>query len=698
MRRRDTPNRSPTPRSRAGRWGTLAVVVLMLVGLISALGFGQVWVARTDLPSLSPETSAEVLDAEGRLLRAFTVEDGRWRLKAGLAQVDPRLIDMLVAYEDKRFYAHHGVDPLAMLRAARQALRHGRIVSGGSTLTMQVARLLEGSGTGSWRGKLRQIRVALALEAQLSKADILSLYLTLAPYGGNIEGVRAAARIWFDKEPARLTPAQAALLVVLPQAPESRRPDRHPDATRAARAAALTRFVRTGIITQDDAEAAMREPLPRARHAFPTLAPHLTARLYLAGPDVPVLHTTIKASLQASLERLAQQALAGRDPQSSVAIMVADHQSGAVLATVGSGGWDRAGGFIDMTRALRSPGSTLKPLIYALAFDEGLAHPETLVDDRPTAFGSYAPQNFDGLYRGELRASEALQLSLNIPAVALTEAIGPTRLIAALRQCGAQTALPGGEAPGLAVALGGLGMSLEGLMQVYMTLARGGTPVPLHYLVQETPRESREVVSAANAWQVGHILAGLMPPEGQPIGKIAYKTGTSYGHRDTWALGFDGRYTVGIWLGRPDGTPVPGAFGADVAAPLLFDVFQRVAPQTTPLPPPPPDVILVENAALPAPLQRFRPRGSAFTTQVNAPKFSFPPNGATLLLDDVPLTIRVQDGVPPFAVLLNGHPVIIGARRREISLPSPSNGNASLSVIDATGRSDHVRIGVTTAP
>uniref|UniRef100_UPI003AA81155 transglycosylase domain-containing protein n=1 Tax=Thalassospira alkalitolerans TaxID=1293890 RepID=UPI003AA81155 len=329
---------------------------------------------------------------------------------------------MLIAYEDKRFYSHHGVDPLAMLRATAQAVRHGEIISGGSTLTMQVARLLEDSGTGSWRGKLRQIRVALALEAQLSKADILSLYLTLAPYGGNIEGVRAAARIWFDKEPERLTPAQAALLVVLPQSPESRRPDRHPEAAKAARTAALARFVRSGIITQDDADAALREPLPRNRHAFPALAPHLTARLHHDAPDTPVLRTTINAPLQAALEPLAQQALSDRDPQSSVAIMVADHQTGAVLATVGSGGWDRPGGFVDMTRALRSPGSTLKPLIYALAFDDGLAHPETLIDDRPTAFGSYAPQNFDGMYRGELRVSEALQLSLNIPAVAISMA------------------------------------------------------------------------------------------------------------------------------------------------------------------------------------------------------------------------------------------------------------------------------------
>ena len=681
-------------------FGAAAIGGLALMALIAAgvADLGRAWVADTQLPALTPATSAEILATDGSLLRAFTVEDGRWRLKADPARVDPRLIAMLIAYEDKRFYEHHGVDPLAMLRATAQALRHGEIISGGSTLTMQVARLLEASGTGSWRGKLRQIRVALALEERLSKAEILALYLTLAPYGGNIEGVRAAARMWFDTEPNRLTPAQSALLVVLPQAPESRRPDRNYTAAMAARTAALTRFVRAGVISQDDAKAAMGEALPETRHAFPALAPHLTARLHRAAPDVPALRLTIKAPLQAELERLAQQSLAGRDPQSSVAIMVADHQTGAVLASVGSGGWDRPGGFVDMTTALRSPGSTLKPLIFALAFDQGLAHPETLIDDRPTAFGSYAPQNFDGSYRGELRVAEALQLSLNIPTVALTEAIGPAKLIAALRQSGAQTALPNNEPPGLAIALGGLGMTLEGLTQVFVTLARGGTPMPLHYLAEESPHEGREVVSRGSAWQVGHILAGLMPPAGQPLGKIAYKTGTSYGHRDTWALGFDGRYVVGVWLGRPDGTPVPGAFGAGVAAPLLFEVFQRIAPQTTALPLPPPEVLLVENAALPAPLQRFRPRGAVFAPRANAPKLTFPPDGATLLLNDAPLTVRLRDGVPPFAVLLDGRPVTIGARRREIALPAPPTGQAILSVIDATGRSDRVRIGVTNAP
>lgn len=679
---------------RAGWIWLIAALVLTGAGLGDV---GRDWIARTDLPSLTPTTSAEIHAADGTLLRAFTVENGRWRLAVDPAKIDPKLIAMLVAYEDKRFYSHTGIDPLAMLRAGMQALWHREILSGGSTLTMQVARLLENSGTGNWDGKFRQIRVALALEQRLSKDEILSLYMTLAPYGGNIEGVRAAARMWFDKDPTRLTSAQAALLVVLPQSPESRRPDRNLAAARTARDRALDRFARDGTLKREESEAAKSEPLPQTRHDFPALAPHLTARLHAETPQTPVIKLTIDAKLQTSLERLAAQSLIGRDLQSSIAIMVADHQTGAVLASVGSGGLDRAGGFVDMTMALRSPGSTLKPMIYALAFDQGLAHPETLIDDRPTAFGTYAPQNFDGAYRGELRVAEALRLSLNIPAVAITEAIGPARLIAALRQCGAETALPNQDAPGLAIALGGLGMTLEGLVEVYGALARGGSMMPLHYVAEAAPPVTRNVVSRASAWQIGHILAGLPPPAGQPTGRIAYKTGTSYGNRDTWSVGFDGRYVVGVWLGRPDGTPVPGAFGASVAAPLLFEVFQRIAPQTVALALPPPEVLLVENAALPQPLKRFRPRNALFAS-VNAPKLTFPPDGATLLLNDDPLILRLRDGVPPFAVLIDGHPVATGARRREITLPALRAGFTTINVIDATGRSDRVGIKITASP
>jgi penicillin-binding protein 1C len=373
---------------------------------------GDAWVDATVLPPLGVETSVEVLARDGRLLRAYTVADGRWRMAIGPGGVDQGFTAMLVAYEDKRFYSHAGVDPLAVLRAGVQAVRHGRVIAGGSTLTMQVARLLEDSGTGQIAGKLRQARVALALERRLSKRQILQLYFQIAPYGGNLEGVRAASLAYFGKEPRRLTPAQAALLVALPQSPETRRPDRAPVVAQAARAKVLARAVVAGVISAEQAQAAAREGVPVMRYDFPALAPHLADRVVSAAPDRAVHRTTIDYALQVRTEALAAQAVAAQGARLQVAIVVADHALGEVLASVGSAAYraDARLGFIDMTRALRSPGSTLKPLVYGLAFDEGLAHPETLINDRPMDFGGYAPQNFDKIFRGELRVREALQL------------------------------------------------------------------------------------------------------------------------------------------------------------------------------------------------------------------------------------------------------------------------------------------------
>ena len=417
----------------------LALVAVLLLGAGARDAFDD-WVARTDLPPLAIDTSVEVLARDGSLLRAFTVADGRWRMTPGA--VDPLFVRMLVAYEDKRFYQHSGVDPLAMIRAALQSAWQGRITSGGSTLTMQVARLLENSGTGRLAGKLRQIRVALALERRLTKSAILDLYLRIAPYGGNVEGVRAATLSWFGKEPRRLTPAQSALLVALPQSPEIRRPDRFAAAAQAARDRVLERMVSTGVLDSDRARAAASEPVPVLRREFPALAPHLAERLRSADPLQKVHRTTIDAPLQRSLERLAARSVAGAGDSLSLAVVVADHQSGAIIASVGSPDWtdDRRAGFIDMTRAIRSPGSTLKPFVYGLAFDEGLAHPETLIEVRLTAFGTYVPQNFDKTFRGTIPVREALQLSLNIPVVSLTEALGPSRLIATLERAGVRAA------------------------------------------------------------------------------------------------------------------------------------------------------------------------------------------------------------------------------------------------------------------
>ena len=670
------------------RFPTLAAALLFAAGL--ARDVADRWIDTTALPPLAVETGAEITARDGTLLRAFTVADGRWRLTPG--PVDPLFTRMLIAYEDRRFADHPGIDPRAMLRAAGQSLLAGRIVSGGSTLSMQVARLVEDSGTGRLSGKLRQIRVALALERHLTKTQILDLYLRIAPYGGNLEGIRAASLAWFGKEPRRLTPAEAAFLVALPQSPETRRPDRFPEVAEAARDRVLDRMVAVGVLTAERADAARHEAIPTARRDFPALAPHLAARLHAARPLDPRIGTTIDARLQRSLETLAARAATAEGARLSLAILVADHRSGEILATVGSPDWtdDRRAGFVDMTMALRSPGSTLKPFVYALAFDDGLAHPETLIEDRPTAFGTYAPQNFDRRFRGTIPVRQALQLSLNIPVVSLTDSIGPARLIATLRRAGARPVIPGGQ-PGLAVALGGIGITLTDLVQGYAALARLGTPVTLSALGTDNAPQGQRLVSPEAAWLTADILAGLPPPANAPAGRIAYKTGTSYGHRDAWALGFDGAHVAGVWMGRADGASVPGAFGGDRAAPVLFDTFARLKPRPDPLPPPPPATLILPNARLPLPLRHFRPRGAALAKAPTGPELAFPPDGAEIEANG-PLPLKVRGGTPPFTWLANGAPVILADRARETAIPAPGAGFLNLSVIDAMGQSATARV------
>ncbi|WP_120503121.1 penicillin-binding protein 1C [Sulfitobacter mediterraneus] len=668
------------------RFGLFALVGLLGLGAGLRDGFDR-WVDETVVPPVLVETSTEVRDQHGALMRVFQVEDGRVRLAVALDQVDPRFIAMLLAYEDKRFYRHSGVDPLAILRAAGQAIWQGEIVSGGSTLTMQVARLLENSGTGRWHGKLRQIRLALALERQLDKDQILSLYLLHAPYGGAVEGVRAGSLAWFGKEPARLTTAEAALLVALPQAPEVRRPDRHPARADAARARVLYRT-----------KAAAQDHLPRLPDRmvpFVRRAPHLTDRIAAEDPLRHRFDLTLDAQLQAQLEALAAHAVRGQPRGVSAAMLVADHRTGAILASVGSPQYAAIGGtagFVDMTRAVRSPGSTLKPFVYGLAFDQGLAHPDTLINDAPVAFGRYAPQNFDGQFRGELTVREALQLSLNIPPVLLTQELGAARLMAGLRAGGAVPRLHG--KPGLAVALGGVGLTLADLVQLYGALPQGGQAAPLYVMQGGAQLPRNPMMSRAAAWQVSHILASIAPPSGTAAraGQIAYKTGTSYGHRDAWAIGFDGSHVIGVWLGRPDGTPVPGAFGGDLAAPILFEAFGRLKSAPDPLPAPPPETLIVNTAALPAPLQRFRPRDAVFAGGANRPVVTFPPDGAVLRrgLDGVSLKLRA--GVLPLTVLVDGAPVVTGLQRRDVVLPLTSPGFSRISVIDAKGRAAQVQI------
>jgi penicillin-binding protein 1C len=647
------------------------------------------------------QVSTTIVDRNGKLLRAYAMADGRWRLPVDAkAGVDPGYLKLLLAYEDRRFRGHAGVDPLALGRAAFQLVTRGHIVSGGSTITMQLARLLEPRRERSVYAKLRQMVRALELERQLTKDQILDLYLTLAPYGGNLEGIRAASIAYLGKEPKRLSLAESALLVALPQSPETRRLDRHPDAARAARNRVLDRMVEEHQVSPEDAAQAKAAPVPRLRKPMPILAPHSADAAMAAVKDADVIRLTLDASLQKVLEALARDRAQALGPNVSVGILAVDNASGEVLARVGSPDYfdDRRAGQVDMTRAIRSPGSTLKPFIYGLAFEDGFVHPESLIDDRPIRFGTYAPENFDMTFQGTVPVRKALQLSLNVPAIALLDRVGASRLTSRLKQAGTNLVLPKDEAPGLAMGLGGVGVTLQDLVQLYCGLARLGNTTPLREIAGEDKRETLRLMDQVAAWQVGNVLIGSPPPENAPHSRIAFKTGTSYGYRDAWSVGFDGRMTIGVWVGRPDGAPVPGLVGRAVAAPILFDAFARTGKLPVPLPKPPKGTLVASNAKLPLPLRRFRPVGER-TGGEQAPHIQFPLNGSRIEIagsgaQASAMPVKVAGGVLPMTMLVNGVAVgeIDGRRQRLVDPPGP--GFARLTVIDATGAADTVVIRV----
>jgi penicillin-binding protein 1C len=689
---------------RQPRWPRLkwAAAILLAVVLVAS-GTLAMWIA-----SLGPlplrearQVSQTVVDRNGKLLRAYAMPDGRWRLPVNAkANVDPTYLKLLFAYEDKRFYSHGGVDPYAMTRAAIQLFTRGHIVSGGSTITMQLARLMEPRRERSISAKLHQMVRAIEIEHELGKDQILNLYLALAPYGGNLEGIRSASIAYFGKEPKRLSLAESALLVALPQSPENRRLDRHPEEARIARDRVLDRMVEDGTISNEDAVAAKAVPVPRMRKSIPILAPHSADRAVSTFKDTPVISLTLDSSLQKNLEALAHDRAVSLGPNISVGIVAVDNESGDVLARVGSPDYfdDKRAGQVDMTRAVRSPGSTLKPFIYGLAFEDGFVHPESLIDDRPTRFGEYAPQDFDMTFQGTVPVRKALQLSLNVPAVALLDRVGASRLSSRLKQAGGNLVLPKDEVPGLAMGLGGVGVTLQDLVQLYAGIARLGTTKPLREFMETSEaRDPLRLMDQVAAWQVGNVLMGTPPPENAPAHRIAFKTGTSYGYRDAWSVGFDGRMTIGVWVGRPDGAPVPGLVGRTAAAPILFDAFARTGKIPAPLPKAPRGVLISSNAKLPLPLRRFRPFGELVRTgSEQAPHIQFPLNGSRIDASGSEagqfsaMPIKVAGGVLPMTMMVNGVAAGEIDSRRQRLVDPPGPGFVRLTVIDATGAADTV--------
>lgn len=605
--------------------------------------------------------STEVTARDGRLLRAFTTRQGTWRLRTDPQDVEPRYLALLLAAEDRRFADHPGVDPLALLRAAGQLVTYGHVVSGGSTITMQVARLLEPHRRGL-PGKLHDIVRALQLDAHYSKDEILGMYLTLAPFGGNLEGVRAASLAYFGKEPRALTDAEAALLVALPQSPTARRPDRHPERATAARDRLLRRLAGAGAIETARADEAAESPVAVVRRPFPAVATQFAATLSRQSAPGARVRSTIDFDIERMVLDAVQRKTAGLDPKVGVAVLVLDNRTRAIRAFVSGRGADDPGAFLDLTRTRRSPGSALKPFVYGMAFDGLYLHPETIIDDAPLDVAGYEPQNFDREWHGPVTARQALQQSLNVPAIRVMERVGPERFVARLRQGGAVLRLQGDQ-PGLAVALGGVGINLRDLTMLYAALANEGRVAPL---VSEDGMigEERPLFSPMAAYYLRDILEQSPAPDGivAPVlttdRQIAFKTGTSYGFRDAWSVGYSGRYTVGVWVGRVEGTPRPGAYGRNTAAPLLFDIF-GVLPQEEDVRPPRPHEALAatSNKALPPSLRRLGEGGPA------RPHLAFPP--AASAVDYLvgadgapqPLTLRAEGGRPPFRWIINGAPV-----------------------------------------
>ncbi len=656
-------------------------------------------------------SSRLVLDRDGHLLRAFTTPDGRWRLDAKPEEVSATYLSLLMAFEDRRFWSHPGVDPLAIGRAVLQTVRYARPVSGGSTLTMQVARLLRGSPTHSIPAKFQQIADAVRLEATLSKREILALYLKLAPYGGNLEGVRAASLAYFGKEPHRLNIAEAALLVAIPQSPETRRLDRDGDghtyaAVMVARNRVILRAAAAHAITQADAQAAIAQAAPRGRREFPALAPHLSDRLIAAIPNEPAIQTTLDGRLQEAAEQIARRNAQGFGEKVSIAALIVSNSTGEVLAHVGSAGYfdETQLGAIDMTAAIRSPGSALKPFIYGLAFEDGLAHPETLIEDRPVRFDTYAPANFDNAFHGTVTVRTALQLSLNVPAVKVLNEVSPVKLAARFRDAGMPFPVP----RNLTVALGGVGLTLENLTGLYLSLARGGSVIPIRYQKDSSgpvwnATDAPVLLQPAAAWYVTDILRGAPVPASATPGAVAFKTGTSYGFRDAWAAGFDGEYTIAVWVGRPDASSVPGLVGLRVAAPVLFELFGAIGPHRAPFAGAPANVIGVRKTAeLPPPLRVFREQkhdAPAGPGQEAPLRIAYPPANAEVELapaegetEKLPVALKAEGGTLPLTWLVDGVPLQSSPHRREAFLKPSGPGFVQITVVDAEGRSDRTQI------
>ena len=587
------------------RWYIVAFPLIPLCFFVIAN-----WCFPLPTEKLQPSPSTVVLDRNGEWLRAFTAPDDMWRIvEPSLSVVSPQLQTALLTYEDRWFYQHWGINPAALLSAALSNLKARKIVRGGSTITMQVARLMEPKRR-TLPNKLIEMFRALQLELTYTKSEILTFYINMLPYGGNIVGTAAASRLYFNKPQSALSVGEAALLAAIPNSPERLRPDRFPERARAARTKVLLRLKNAGKISTQQMAEARQEPIPTKRYTLPFKAPHLSRHLAKKYPLQSTIHTTVDVRYQDTTRRVLREHLLPLQRQgvSTGAVIVMDTKTREVLAMVGSHDFfDKASaGQVNGTLSARSPGSTLKPFIYALAIDAGLITQQTLLFDVPVDFAGYSPVNYDEKYTGYVTAREALARSLNVPAVNVYAKMEKNRLYQFLKQAGIST-LTNQKDYGLSLVLGGCGINLLQLTNLYAGLANMGEFAPYQVLMDPritnrqfvnqktegtsttfTPPVSR-LLRPESSWLITEMLTTLKRPDFPEsfektgtLPKVAWKTGTSYGHRDAWSIGYSPALTIGVWLGNFNGTGSPRLSGSEAAAPILFALFTALSGENIP--------------------------------------------------------------------------------------------------------------------
>ncbi|WP_461099804.1 penicillin-binding protein 1C [Spirosoma luteolum] len=574
---------APSPSGWQRWWRRLR---WLAAGLAVLWGFDRAFPIATQVPYATLVTGAN-----GQILHAFLSRDDKWRFYATLADLTPAVQEAILFKEDRYFRWHPGINPVSVGRALLRNLLTRQRTSGASTITMQTVRLLE-PRPRTYASKLIEVVRALQLELHYSKDEILQLYLNLIPYGSNIEGLKAAALLYFGKSPELLSLAELTTLTIIPNRPSSLRIGRNNAFLVQERNRWLLRFRAAHRVDEATLADALAEPLTAYRHEAPRLAPHLARRLQRAHPDWPIIRSTLDPAIQATAEQLVSRYASQLRAYAirNAAVLVVDNETRAVVAYVGSADFGAIddGGQVDGVRAVRSPGSALKPLLYGLAFDAGLITPKSKLADVPTSFDGYAPDNYDQRFNGPVTADFALANSLNIPAVALLNQLGTPVLINRLRQAGFATIRRQAGELGLSMILGGCGVTLDEMTRLYAGLADGGVVRPLHYAYPGggplPVLPGQRVLSADAAFLVTQTLTQVTRPDlpnnfdnSYHLPRIAWKTGTSYGRRDAWSLGYNQRYTVGVWVGNFSGVGVAELSGANTATPLLFQLMNTLA-------------------------------------------------------------------------------------------------------------------------